>query len=54
MEPMIICPKCDKLVKFSYYFGGYRCSCGWRHDVREKEKKLCNNCQKEKKLAKGG
>lgn len=29
MCSMKICPKCDKLVSFSIYFGGYICDCGW-------------------------
>ena len=30
-KEIIICPHCDYLVKYSYYFGEYHCRCGWSY-----------------------
>ena len=27
----IVCPECDKVVHYKYYFQSYRCSCGWSY-----------------------
>jgi hypothetical protein len=33
-----VCPECGELVHYSYYFGQYECSCGWKDDTKKKER----------------
>lgn len=41
-----VCPGCGELVDYSYYFGHYKCSCGWKDDTKKKER--------ENRLLRGG
>jgi hypothetical protein len=30
-DDIVVCPDCRQLVKYSYYFGKYTCTCGWNN-----------------------